>query len=134
MSSKRNDKNGAVGSTAGLVFGTSRPSTGVEDKEAAHGRKANGDGFFVWNGVPRWQDAQSPLRLKVKENASTALPVFVHALCRRERSVNDRGGYIIAGRQPGDTAFYSVDLASQVIIGTSRAYSSTACNPLDLYT
>lgn len=29
-----------------------RPSTGVEDKEAAHGRNANVDGFFVWNGVP----------------------------------------------------------------------------------
>ena len=29
-----------------------RPSTGVEDKEAAHGRNANVDGFFVWSGVP----------------------------------------------------------------------------------
>ena len=29
-----------------------RPSAGEEDKEAAHGRNANVDGFFVWNGVP----------------------------------------------------------------------------------
>ena len=37
-------------SIRGLAPG--RPSTGVEDKEAAHGRNANVDGFFVWNGVP----------------------------------------------------------------------------------
>lgn len=24
----------------------------MEDKEAVHGREANVDGFFVWNGVP----------------------------------------------------------------------------------